>query len=92
MIHRERSYSCIHPETYKYFLELREVQRVWRVLEACYGPITTTRGFGVLEIRAKRFLFRAVAGGNPITVIRLRGCTAADVDMLHERIGFRERP
>lgn len=92
MIHRERSYACIHPETYKYFLELGEVQRVWRVLEASYGPITTTPGFGVIEIRAQRFLFRAVAGGNPITVIRLRGCTAADVETLHERIGFCEHP
>jgi hypothetical protein len=90
VIHRERSYACIHPETYKYFFELAEVQRVWRVLETYYGPITTTPGFGVIEIRANCLLFRAVAGGNPITVIRLRGCTTADVETLHERIGFRE--
>jgi hypothetical protein len=31
-----------------------------------------------------------VGGGNPITVIRRRGCTEADVSTLHERIGYRE--
>jgi hypothetical protein len=92
VVHREWSYACIHPETYKYFFAKDEVRRVWGVLEACYGPITTTPGFGVIEIRAARFLFRAVGGGNPITVIRRRSCTAADVATLHERIGFREDP
>lgn len=90
MVHRERSYACIHPETYKYFFALDEVRRVWGVLEACYGPIEHTPGFGVIEIKAERFLFRAVASGNPITVIRRRGCTEADVEALHERIGYRE--
>lgn len=92
MIHRERSYACIHPDTYKYFLQADEVRRIWRLLEQHYGPVSTTPGFGVIEIRSARFLFRAVGGGNPITVIRLRGCTAADVATLHERIGFRESP
>lgn len=92
MVHRERSYACIHPETYKYFFAKDEVQRAWRTLAACYGPVTTTPGFGVIEIRATRFIFRAVAGGNPITVIRRRGCTTSDVTTLHERIGFHEDP
>lgn len=88
MVRRERSYACIHPETYKYFFEVEQVRRIWAVLEQHYGPLHTTPGFGVLEIRAPRFLFRAVAGGNPITVIRRRGCTPADVAALHERIGY----
>lgn len=91
-VHRERSYACIHPETYKYFFDVHEVRRVWAVLERCYGPITTTPGFGVIEIQSERFLFRAVGGGNPITVIRRRGCTEADVATLHEHIGYRESP
>jgi hypothetical protein len=90
VVRRERSYACIHPETYKYFFPVDEVRRVWGVLEACYGPIETTPGFGVIQIQSARFLFRAVGGGNPITVIRRRGCTEADVAALHERIGYRE--
>lgn len=92
MVHRERSYACIHPETYKYFFAAHEVRAAWGTLAAHYGPIVTTPGFGVIEIRGARFLFRAVAGGNPITVIRRRGCTASDVATLHERIGFHEDP
>jgi hypothetical protein len=92
VIHRERSYACIHPETYKYFLDVDDVRRIWHVLEACYGPAQLTPGFGVVEIRTECFLFRALRGGNPITVIRRRGCTPADVAALHERIGFREGP
>jgi hypothetical protein len=90
VVRRERSYACIHPETYKYFLPVDEVRRVWGVLEACYGPIETTPGFGVIQIQSERFVFRAVGGGNPITVIRRRGCTEADVATLHERIGYQE--
>lgn len=92
MVQRERSYACIHPETYKYFFDVHEVRRVWAVLEASYGAITMTPGFGVMEIQGERFLFRATRGGNPITVIRRRGCTEADVQQLHERIGYRESP
>lgn len=90
MVRRERSYACIHPETYKYFLPVDQVRPVWGMLEACYGPLRTTPGFGVIEIQGERFLFRAVGGGNPITVIRRRGCTAADVATLHERLGYRD--
>ena len=92
MVHRERSYACIHPETYKYFFDVGEVRRVWGVLEQHYGPIRTTPGFGVIEIQSERFLFRAVGGGNPITVIRRRTCTHADVETLHQRIGFLREP
>lgn len=90
MVHRERSYACIHPETYKYFFPVDEVRRVWRTLEEHYGPVETTPGFGVVEIRSERFLFRATRGGNPITVIRRRDCTPSDVATLHERIGYHE--
>jgi len=92
LVHRERSYACIHPETYKYFFAVGEVRRVWGVLERCYGPIEVTPGFGVIQIQAERFLFRSVASGNPITVIRRRGCTEADVATLHERIGYVPEP
>jgi lauroyl/myristoyl acyltransferase len=92
VVHRERSYACIHPETYKYFFEVHEVRRVWAVLEASYGSIIVTPGFGIMEIQAERFLFRATRGGNPITVIRRRRCTEADVLELHERIGYHESP
>lgn len=92
MVHRERSYACIHPETYKYFFDAGEVRRIWGVLEECYGPLHSTPGFGVLEIQSERFLFRAVGGGNPITVIRRRSCTEDDVVTLHQRIGFCEDP
>lgn len=92
MVHRERSYACIHPETYKYFFAVDEVRRVWGLLESHYGPIETTPGFGVIQIQAERFVFRAIASGNPITVIRRRGCSPADVATLHERIGYQESP
>lgn len=91
MVHRERSYACIHPETYKYFFDVGEVRRIWGILEQHFGAIQTTPGFGVIEIQSERFLFRAIGGGNPITVIRRRGCTASDVAALHELIGYQER-
>jgi hypothetical protein len=88
---RERSYACIHPETYKYFFDRRDVREVWRRLSATYGPVRELAGFGVREIQSDRLILRAAVGGNPITVIRLRGCTEAHVDALHRLVEFDER-
>lgn len=85
---RQRSYACIHPRTYKYFFERDKVQTVWQRLADRYGPISRNSSFGVMEIRAERFILRAVLGGNPITVIRRRDCDATDVVEIHELIGY----
>lgn len=86
--YRVRHHACIHPETFKYFFDRREVQAVWQRLAAAYGEPRTVPGFGVREIQHERFILRATAGGNPITVIRTRRCTAEDVAALHEVLGF----
>ena len=86
--YRERHYACIHPETYKYFFDRRDVLEIWRRLAAAYGEVRTLPGFGVIEIQGERFILRATAGGNPITVIRTRKCTPEDVAALHRLIGF----
>lgn len=88
--YRERHYACIHPETYKYFFDRREVHEVWRRLAEAYGEVRTLSRFGVIEIQGDRFILRATAGGNPITVIRTRKCTPEDVAALHRLIGFVE--
>ncbi len=87
---RARHYACIHPETYKYFFAKPEVREIWQRLAAAYGEVRTEGGFGVMEIQSERFIFRATLGGNPVTVIRTRRCTPADVEALHRQIGFRE--
>ena len=88
--YRVRHYACIHPETYKYFFDRREVAEVWRRLAAAHGEVRTLAGFGAIEIQGERFVLRALAGGNPITVIRTRRCTPEDVAALHRLIGFEE--
>lgn len=88
---RERHYACIHPETYKYFFAKHEVAAIWQRLAATYGEPRELGGFGAMEIQAGPFILRATLGGNPITVIRTRRCTSADVEALHRLIGFEER-
>ncbi len=80
--------ACIHPETYKYFFPADRVSAVWSLLEEHYGPIRQNPAFGVMEIQAPKFFFRATLRANPITVIRTRVCAEQDVDHLHELIGF----
>jgi len=89
MTRRERVRACIHPETYKYFLERDRVLEIWARLDEAYGARVVTPGFGVVEIRTARLLLRATRMLNPVTVIRLRRCTDADIDALHERLDFR---
>lgn len=86
--YRVRHFACIHPETYKYFFDRGDVAPVWKRLAEAYGELRRLSGFGVMEIQGERFIFRAVAGGNPITVIRTRKCEAADVTALHRLIGY----
>ncbi|MCA9662636.1 MAG: hypothetical protein KC486_30125 [Myxococcales bacterium] len=48
--------------------------------------------FRMMEIEAERFFLRSVIGGNPITVIRKRACTDADIDELHALFGYEGAP
>lgn len=89
---RERHYACIHPETYKYFFDKHEVREVWQRLAAAYGEVRRPPGFGVMEIQHERFILRSTSAGNPITVIRTRRCTDADVEALHRLLGYVEPP
>ncbi len=88
VIRRERVHACIHPETYKYFLPREEVLHTWKRLAQAYGEPTVTPGFGVMEIRTPRLLLRSTRMLNPITVIRLRKCTPADVEEFHVILQF----
>lgn len=87
-MHRERVPACIHPETYKYFLDRDDVVPTWQRLSARYGPIRHNHSFRTMEIDAPQFLLRATALGNPITVVRRRGCTPGDIADLHALLGF----
>ncbi|MCA9681206.1 MAG: hypothetical protein KC457_03355 [Myxococcales bacterium] len=85
---RERHHACIHPLTYKYFFRREQVGEIWALLGERYGELHAGGPFGIMEIRSERLILRATMGGNPITVIRTRHCTRADVEELHRLIGF----
>lgn len=89
MTRRERVRACIHPETFKYFVARDDVLDTWSRLSRAYGEPVVTDGFGVVEIRHPRFFIRATRMLNPITVIRRRYCTDADVQAIHDLLGFR---
>ena len=88
--YREVVIGCAVPSTFKYFFSRDEVDAVWRRLESAYGTPAHDARFGTLEVRARRFILRATALRNPITVFRRRGCTDADLAELHRLFGFRE--
>lgn len=85
---RERVPSCVHPETYKYFLERDEVVATWQRLAARYGEPRKDPSFRTMEVVAPRFRVRATLLGNPVTVLRRRDCTADDIAELHALLGY----
>lgn len=87
---REKVPACVHPETYKYFLEREEVMPTWQRLAARFGEPRRNPGFRTLEIAAPRFMLRSTLLGNPVTVLRRRDCTAADIAELHALLGYDE--
>jgi len=86
--YRMKVYACIHPETYKYFLDPVEVDSVWKELARAFGERREVSSVKTVEIDGTRLLVRAPEGGNPITVIRKRDCTEGDVERFHAVIGF----
>ena len=86
--YRERVPACIHPETYKYYLERERVVDVWRSLEARYGGVEMKRAFRMMQIEGEHLWLRSVVGGNPITVLRKRSFTPEMLAELHELLGY----
>jgi hypothetical protein len=87
---REKVPACVHPETYKYFLERDEVVATWGRLVERYGEARRNAGFRTMEVAGPRFILRSTLLGNPITVLRRRDCTPADILELHALLGFDE--
>jgi len=89
---RRRVPACIHPVTYKYFLEPDAVEGAWGGRACAFGEVRRIAGLGLRQIDNDRFVIRSTAEGNPITVIRTRQCCPADIARLHGILGFREVP
>ncbi len=87
---RERVPACVHPETYKYFLDRDAVLPTWARLAARYGEPRRDPSFRTMEVVAPRFRVRATFLGNPVTVLRRRACTTADIEELHALLGYTE--
>ena len=88
---RRPVYACSRPDTFKYFLDPARVHGTWARLEAEFGEAREVAGFRLRELSGPRVLIRAPHVGNPITVFRTVGCTAADIAELHRLLEFEER-
>lgn len=80
--------GCIHPETFKYFLEPSHRDAAWHAMENEFDERTEIPSPPLWEIRTEHLLIRAPRGGSPMTVIRRSGCTPSDIERLHQLIGF----
>lgn len=85
--YRERVFSCPRDRTYKYFFGREATEPTWRRLVEAFGP-PAKGACGILVLETTHFLMRAPAWGNPLTVLRKRGWTEADVQRLHGILCF----
>ena len=88
-VRRFKMNTCIHPETYQYFLSADHTEFIWTRLENFYGGIQRN-SFNVMWIESKTLLFKAPLSGSPLTVVRKRRCTASDINFFHQLIEFIE--
>jgi hypothetical protein len=88
--YRLRVFACIHPDTYKYYFDRGSVWPTWEALEREFGPISRNDAFGTQEILTRALIIRSTKLGNPVTVIRRRTCSPADVAKFHDVVGFAE--
>lgn len=87
---RRDVYACIHPETYKYFLDPSCKKTVWSELEKHFGPARVIAGFGILEMSNHALLLRSTDRQNPVTVIRKSKCRPEDISELHRILRFQD--
>lgn len=88
--YREPVYTCVEPDTYRYYVAPEAIPEVWRVLGEKYGRVVENKGFRTRQIVCDVFLIRASVNGNPITLIRRHRCSPRDVSRFHDIVGFRE--
>lgn len=60
----------------------------WSRLVERYGEARRNAGFRTMEVAGPRFVLRSTLLGNPITVLRRRDCTPADILELHALLGY----
>jgi hypothetical protein len=86
--YREKVIACERGGTFKYFLAADRVQAVWAALSHAYGEVRRDPAMATIEISCAAFIIRSTTLGNPITVMRKRACTDADVAALHLALEF----
>ena len=64
--YRLRVYACIHPETYKYYLDRASVWPTWEALERAFGPIARNAAFGTMEILTRALIIRSTTLGDVV--------------------------
>jgi len=85
---REQVHACIHPESFKYFIDPDLVEEMWEHLLARFGEVRRNPSFGTIEIESDGLFLRATAARNPITVIRKTNRSRHDLEAFHTLIGF----
>lgn len=85
---RVRVVSCIHPETYKYFLRDDFVDKFWKILGEKYEKKVSV--LGLVSIETEAFIFQSNALLNPVQVMRKKKCKDKDVEEFHKFINFTE--
>lgn len=90
-VRRVKMETCIHPDTYRYFISAPQSSLAWTKIETVYGAIQRNP-FQVMWVETASLMIKAPPAGSPITVLRKRRCTAKDIDQFHQIIGFDEPP
>ncbi|MCC6750391.1 MAG: hypothetical protein IT371_22190 [Deltaproteobacteria bacterium] len=87
---REEVLACPEPQTFKYYLPPEATELAWKRLAAAYGPPTRQAELPLVTLESSALLLRATLSGNPITVIRKRGCAPQDLAAFHALIGYED--
>lgn len=86
-INRKRLTTCIHADTYQYFIQAHGIHGLWSCLEKSYGQIQRN-SFNAMWIETPTLLIKAPHSGNPLTVFRKQRCSAKDINNFHRLIEY----
>ncbi len=87
---REQVHSCIHPDTYRYFLDHFRADALWDECGKVFGPWEQHPTLPIRELHCKAFVLRAPDSGTPVTLLRKTACSHDELDRFHSIVGWLE--
>jgi len=88
--YRRKVKNCIRKDTYRYYFDEKNVNKVWKNLQDQFGKAVQWGAFPLFQIENEKILIRKSLKENSFTLIRKSTFSKSDEVLIHKLIDFAE--